>query len=64
MRALVREAPLGCLNLGVPRHQAGSRGAQGREVLVEDEAKFIGLPCSPLWQSREEMIHAGTEGHP
>jgi uncharacterized protein (TIGR02118 family) len=31
----------------------------GRELLV-DEAKFIDLPRSPLWLSREEVIYAGS----
>jgi uncharacterized protein (TIGR02118 family) len=31
----------------------------GRELLA-DEAKFIDLPRSPLWLSREEVIYAGS----
>ena len=28
-------------------------------LLLEDEAKFIDLPRSPLWLNREEVIYAG-----
>jgi hypothetical protein len=27
---------------------------------LADEAKFIDLPRSPLWLSREEVIYAGS----
>ncbi len=37
-----------------------ARGA-GR-LLLEDEAKFIDLPRSPLWLNREETIYAAMEG--
>jgi uncharacterized protein (TIGR02118 family) len=40
-----------------PRNPAAREA--GRELL-EDEAKFIDLPRSPLWLSREEVIYAGS----
>jgi hypothetical protein len=39
-----------------------ARGADAREagrLLLEDEAKFIDLPRSPLWLNREQVIYAG-----
>lgn len=39
-----------------------ARGAEAREagrLLLEDEAKFIDLPNSPLWLNREQVIYAG-----
>ena len=39
-----------------------SRGPRGRaRLLLEDEAKFIDLPNSPLWLNREQVIYAGPE---
>src|SRR6266508_5502061 len=40
--------------------RAASRNPMAREanrLLLEDEAKFIDLPNSPLWLNREEMIY-------
>jgi hypothetical protein len=40
-----------------------ARGADAREagrLLLEDEAKFIDLPRSPLWLNHEQVIYAGT----
>ena len=40
--------------------RAARRHAEAREagrLLLEDEAKFIDLPNSPLWLNREEMIY-------
>ena len=45
------------------RDDAEARNAEAREagrLLLEDEAKFIDLPRSPLWLSREEVIYAGS----
>ncbi len=39
------------------RNNPGAREA-GR-LLLEDEAKFIDLPRSPLWLNREQVIYAG-----
>lgn len=39
-----------------------ARGPDAREagrLLLEDEAKFIDLPRSPLWLNREQVIYAG-----
>jgi len=44
-------------------YRAARRNSAAREAgreLLEDEAKFIDLPRSPLWLSREEVIYAGT----
>ena len=30
---------------------------EANRLLLEDEAKFIDLPNSPLWLNREEMIY-------
>ena len=32
-------------------------GREAGRLLLEDEAKFIDLPNSPLWLNREEMIY-------
>jgi uncharacterized protein (TIGR02118 family) len=43
-------------------YRAARRNPEAREAgreLLEDEAKFIDLPRSPLWLSREEVIYAG-----
>ena len=45
-------------------YRAARRNPEAREAgreLLEDEAKFIDLPRSPLWLSREEVIYAGPE---
>jgi uncharacterized protein (TIGR02118 family) len=42
--------------------RAARRHPEGREagrLLLEDEAKFIDLPNSPLWLSHEQVIYAG-----
>jgi uncharacterized protein (TIGR02118 family) len=47
-------------------YRAAGRHPEAREagrLLLEDEAKFIDLPRSPLWLNREQVIHAG-EGKP
>lgn len=39
-----------------------ARGPDAREagrLLLEDEARFIDLPRSPLWLNREQVIYAG-----
>jgi uncharacterized protein (TIGR02118 family) len=44
-------------------YRAARRNPEAREAgreLLEDEAKFIDLPRSPLWLNREEVIYAGT----
>jgi uncharacterized protein (TIGR02118 family) len=44
-------------------YRAARRNPDAREAgreLLEDEAKFIDLPRSPLWLSREEVIYAGS----
>jgi uncharacterized protein (TIGR02118 family) len=44
-------------------YRAARRNSAAREAgreLLEDEAKFIDLPRSPLWLSREEVIYAGS----
>jgi len=44
-------------------YRAARRNPAAREAgreLLEDEAKFIDLPRSPLWLSREEVIYAGS----
>jgi uncharacterized protein (TIGR02118 family) len=44
-------------------YRAARRNPEAREagrVLLEDEAKFIDLPRSPLWLNREEVIYAGS----
>jgi uncharacterized protein (TIGR02118 family) len=44
-------------------YRAARRKPEAREAgreLLEDEAKFIDLPRSPLWLSREEVIYAGS----
>jgi uncharacterized protein (TIGR02118 family) len=44
-------------------YRAARRNPEAREAgreLLEDEAKFIDLPRSPLWLSREEVIYAGS----
>jgi len=44
-------------------YRAARRNPEARKVgreLLEDEAKFIDLPRSPLWLSREEVIYAGS----
>ncbi|SJZ32539.1 conserved hypothetical protein [Enhydrobacter aerosaccus] len=41
--------------------RAAGRDPEARKagkLLVEDEAKFIDLPRSPLWLNREEVIYA------
>jgi len=46
---------------------AGCRDPAAREagrLLLEDEAKFIDLPRSPLWLGREQVIYAGPENQP
>ena len=43
-------------------YRAARRNPEAREAgrkLLEDEARFIDLPRSPLWLSREEVICAG-----
>jgi uncharacterized protein (TIGR02118 family) len=43
-------------------YRAARRNPDAREAgrkLLEDEARFIDLPRSPLWLSREEVICAG-----
>ena len=43
--------------------RAAGRTPEGREAgrrLLEDEAKFIDLPRSPLWLNREEAIFPGS----
>ncbi|MBS0521003.1 MAG: EthD domain-containing protein [Proteobacteria bacterium] len=45
--------------------RAAGRDAEGRaagRLLLEDEAKFIDLPNSPLWLNREEVIYAAQDG--
>jgi hypothetical protein len=45
-------------------YRAVGRDPKAREagrLLLEDEAKFIDLPRSPLWLNREETIYAATE---
>ena len=45
-------------------YRAARRNPEAREAgreLLEDEAKFIDLPRSPLWLNREEVIYAGPE---
>ena len=40
-----------------------ARGPEAREagrLLLEDEARFIDLPRSPLWLNREEEIYPGS----
>ena len=37
------------------------RPARPGALLLEDEAKFIDLPRSPLWLNREQVIYAGPE---
>ena len=47
--------------------QAAGRDPAAREagrLLLEDEAKFIDLPRSPLWLGREETIYASGEARP
>jgi uncharacterized protein (TIGR02118 family) len=42
--------------------RAAGKSAEAREagrLLLEDEAKFIDLPRSPLWLNREQVIYAG-----
>jgi len=42
-------------------YRAARRNPEAREagrVLLEDEAKFIDLPRSPLWLNREQVIYA------
>jgi uncharacterized protein (TIGR02118 family) len=44
-------------------YRAARRNPEAREAgrkLLEDEARFIDLPRSPLWLSREEVIYAGS----
>ncbi len=44
-------------------YRAARRNSAAREAgreLLEDEAKFIDLPRSPLWLNREEVIYAGS----
>ncbi|WIM14473.1 EthD domain-containing protein [Enhydrobacter sp.] len=44
--------------------RAAGRDPAAREagrLLLEDEAKFIDLPRSPLWLNREETIYAAAE---
>jgi uncharacterized protein (TIGR02118 family) len=44
-------------------YRAARRNPEAREAgreLLEDEAKFIDLPRSPLWLNREEVIYAGS----
>ena len=44
-------------------YRAARRNPEAREAgreLLADEAKFIDLPRSPLWLSREEVIYAGS----
>jgi uncharacterized protein (TIGR02118 family) len=44
-------------------YRAARRNPAAREAgreLLEDEAKFIDLPRSPLWLSREEVIYASS----
>ena len=46
-------------------YRAAGRDPKAREagrLLLEDEAKFIDLPRSPLWLNREETIYAATGG--
>ena len=43
--------------------RAARRLPEAREagrLLLEDEAKFIDLPNSPLWLNREQVIYAGA----
>lgn len=45
--------------------RAAGRDAEGRaagRLLLEDEARFIDLPRSPLWLNREEVIYAAQDG--
>jgi uncharacterized protein (TIGR02118 family) len=42
--------------------RAARRNPEAREagrLLLEDEARFIDLPRSPLWLNREQVIYAG-----
>jgi uncharacterized protein (TIGR02118 family) len=44
-----------------------ARGPEAREagrLLLEDEARFIDLPRSPLWLNREEEIYPGSARMP
>jgi hypothetical protein len=46
-------------------YRAAGRDPKAREagrLLLEDEARFIDLPRSPLWLNREETIYAAMEG--
>ena len=46
-------------------YRAAGRDPKAREagrLLLEDEARFIDLPRSPLWLNREETTYAATEG--
>ena len=43
--------------------RAARRSPQAREagrLLLEDEAKFIDLPRSPLWLNREHVVHGAA----
>jgi uncharacterized protein (TIGR02118 family) len=44
--------------------KTSGRTPEGREagrLLLEDEAKFIDLPHSPLWLNREHVVYAGRD---
>lgn len=44
--------------------RAAGRDPEGRtagRLLLEDEARFIDLPRSPLWLNREEVIYAARD---
>lgn len=48
-------------------YRAARRDPEAREAgraLLEDEAKFIDLPHSPLWLNREQVIYAGPGKQP
>ena len=52
---------------GEETYRAARRDPQAREagrLLLEDEAKFIDLPRSPLWLNHEHVVYAGPDNQP
>ncbi len=52
---------------GEETYRAARRDPQAREagrLLLEDEAKFIDPPRSPLWLNHEHVVHAGPDNQP
>jgi len=52
---------------GEESYRTARRDPQAREagrVLLEDEARFIDLPRSPLWLNGEHVIYAGSDKRP